>query len=54
MTFISLSKKTQPPLILRLGKIVYISGISITRTNWDDQCTNRSMDKSKITCANES
>ena len=37
MNLVSL-KKIQPSLILRLGKIVCVSGISTTCTNWDSQC----------------
>ena len=37
--FMSLSNKIQPSLILRLHKIVRVLRISITRINWDNQCS---------------
>ena len=36
MNLMSLSKKIQPSLILRLEKTVCVSGISTTHNNWDN------------------
>lgn len=35
--------KFQPSLILTLSKIVSVLGTSITRIDWDPQCTNQTM-----------
>ena len=37
MSLVSLLRKFRPSLIQKLGKIVHVSGISTTRTNWDTQ-----------------
>ena len=42
MNLVSLSKKIQPSLILRFGKIVCVLGIRTTRTEGDDQCSSTS------------
>ena len=39
VNLVSLGKKNSFSLILRLGKIVRVSGIFPTRTNWDNQCS---------------
>lgn len=36
---VSLNKKTHPSLKLRVDKIMHGSGISTTRTNWNNECS---------------